>query len=55
MADTELYYKRNGMKIKRIIEYRADGTVRVDQERNDKGSITINVKPEDIIILKKGA
>lgn len=41
-----------GFEVKRVYEYCADGTVRIDQARRDGGSITINVDPEKIILVE---
>ena len=40
------YY--HGFEVKRVYEYRADGTVRIEQACNYTPGITINVDPEEI-------
>ena len=47
----QLYY--NNMEVKDIIGYNGDGTVKIDQWcHGNKQAITINVNPEDIMIVK---
>ena len=47
----QLYY--NNMEVKDIVAYNGDGTVRIDQWcHGNKQAITINVNPEDIMIVK---
>ena len=44
------YY--HGFEVDQVIEYRADGTVRVNQKRADGGHITINADPADIVLVE---
>ena len=40
------------MEVVRILEYFADGRVRIDQRRHDGGTITINVDADKIRLVE---
>lgn len=49
----QLYY--NNMEVRDIERFNSDGTVRINQWcKGCKQTVTINVKPEDVIIVKLG-